>query len=549
MIESSAHDAREVPWAAEEPLPYGVLTLDTAQRVLRADAHFCRVFDCARHDIEGKLLEELLNPTDRRAAMTLHVGLSRYQGGFVDFPAELRLGGSAFHARLRLTRARAGWLAYVERIDDSDLVYDLLLARERWGAIFQNSNDGIAVLSPKNRIIEFNQRFYALAQFRSAHGVLLSEDALVGRPLAQLLRPDALPAFKTMLEDATASEGIDATTIGGRQLEFRMNRLVLPVRGVVGTCVIVRDVSERKQLEELRVRHAAAHYAGMAEVANNLLHNLGNMCGSIPFFSEEIMKTLERSLIGRMERASALLKEHSADLPRFLTEDPKGKLLPEFYLRIGDSLEGERRHFVQLVSDLTSKVQLVKEAIASQQTYAKGTHFVETLDLDMVVDDALNIERTAFERHGVEVLRCGGNVGNVRAQRSKLVHILLNLMRNAIDSMDGKCDPRVLTVETGRHASGEGYVRVTDNGKGIAPEHRPRLFTHGFTTKKSGHGFGLHFCALAMEEMGGTIAVDSEGVGRGAAFVVSFASDPAVRARVSSFPVPAQQQEGGSHGG
>src|SRR5262249_55283583 len=171
------------------------------------------------------------------------------------------------------------------------------------------------------------------------------------------------------------------------------------------------------------------------------------------------------------------------------------------------------------------KVQLINEAIASQQTYAKGTRFIETIDLDLVVDDAVGIERGALERHEVRLVRGGGNVGIVYAQRSKLVHVLLNVMRNAIDAMDANTEPRVLTVETGREASGRGFVHITDTGKGIPPENVRRLFTHGFTTKRVGHGFGLHFCALAMEEMGGAITVKSAGPGRGATFTLSLAQE------------------------
>jgi signal transduction histidine kinase len=63
-------------------------------------------------------------------------------------------------------------------------------------------------------------------------------------------------------------------------------------------------------------------------------------------------------------------------------------------------------------------------------------------------------------------------------------------------------------------------IHVEDNGEGIAPENLPRLFVHGFTTRRHGHGFGLHSCALAAREMGGAITVHSDGPGGGAAFTL-----------------------------
>jgi signal transduction histidine kinase len=63
-------------------------------------------------------------------------------------------------------------------------------------------------------------------------------------------------------------------------------------------------------------------------------------------------------------------------------------------------------------------------------------------------------------------------------------------------------------------------VTVKDNGIGIAPDNLTRIFSHGFTTKKDGHGFGLHSGALAAKEMGGSLAAHSEGQGTGATFTL-----------------------------
>jgi signal transduction histidine kinase len=67
---------------------------------------------------------------------------------------------------------------------------------------------------------------------------------------------------------------------------------------------------------------------------------------------------------------------------------------------------------------------------------------------------------------------------------------------------------------------------VRDNGVGIAPENLTRIFGHGFTTKKDGHGFGLHSGALAAKEMNGSLTVHSDGVGQGAAFTLELPPAP-----------------------
>ena len=61
-------------------------------------------------------------------------------------------------------------------------------------------------------------------------------------------------------------------------------------------------------------------------------------------------------------------------------------------------------------------------------------------------------------------------------------------------------------------------IEVEDNGCGIRDEDLQRIFHHGFTTKKNGHGFGLHVSANAATEMGAKLHVHSDGPGRGASF-------------------------------
>jgi signal transduction histidine kinase len=98
----------------------------------------------------------------------------------------------------------------------------------------------------------------------------------------------------------------------------------------------------------------------------------------------------------------------------------------------------------------------------------------------------------------------------------------VNLLKNAKDALLGAgIDPAKIAISV--HPVDEKYVAlvVKDNGPGIAPENLAKIFQHGFTTKKTGHGFGLHSAVLAAREMGGDLAVASEGVGRGATFTLT----------------------------
>jgi signal transduction histidine kinase len=74
-------------------------------------------------------------------------------------------------------------------------------------------------------------------------------------------------------------------------------------------------------------------------------------------------------------------------------------------------------------------------------------------------------------------------------------------------------------------------ISVIDNGIGIPAENMGRLFIHGFTTRLSGHGFGLHSGALAAQDLGGTLRAESGGAGLGAAFILDLPLAPPQSAR------------------
>src|SRR6185295_14606791 len=142
------------------------------------------------------------------------------------------------------------------------------------------------------------------------------------------------------------------------------------------------------------------------------------------------------------------------------------------------------------------------------------------------VEDSLCMNEGAMSRHGVEVIREFESVPPMNVEKHKILQILVNLVRNAKHACQASERPdKRLTV---RVANGDGRIRISviDNGVGIPPENMTRIFNHGFTTRKDGHGFGLHSGALAAKEMGGSLTVHSDGPGQGATFTLVLPSQP-----------------------
>lgn len=180
----------------------------------------------------------------------------------------------------------------------------------------------------------------------------------------------------------------------------------------------------------------------------------------------------------------------------------------------------EQRAIVSELDSLRRNVEHIKEIVAMQQNYAMVGGVKEMINVVDLVEDGMCLNEGGLRRHGVEVGREFEPVPPMNAEKHKILQILVNLIRNAKYACgeSGRPDKRM----TLRVVNGDGRVKmsVMDNGIGIPPENLTRIFNHGFTTRKNGHGFGLHSGALAAKAMGGSLTVLSGGAGQGAAFTL-----------------------------
>jgi C4-dicarboxylate-specific signal transduction histidine kinase len=284
------------------------------------------------------------------------------------------------------------------------------------------------------------------------------------------------------------------------------------------------EIAERKRAEEeIEALHnqlvEASRHAGMAEVATGVLHNVGNVLNSVNVSSTLLADRLRKSRAINVSRAAELITSRNGDLAQWLSEDPKGRMLPAYLADLGNHLATEHAEMTTELELLVKNVEHIKEIVAMQQNYAKVSGFIEILPLEKLVEDALQMNAAAFERHRVRVIRKFETVPNVRVDKHKVLQILVNLLRNAKYAMD-ECEERRLDLEIKRVSDTRVCVTMRDTGCGIPQENLTRIFSHGFTTKKDGHGFGLHSGAIAAKEMGGILTAESEGAGRGATFML-----------------------------
>lgn len=313
------------------------------------------------------------------------------------------------------------------------------------------------------------------------------------------------------------------------------------------TVALLKDeIRERERAErEIEDAHkklvAISHQAGMAEVATSVLHNVGNVLNSANVSTSLVLERIRTSSkAANLGRATALLKSHSADLIEFLTSDPKGRQLPDYLCQVSEHLAAERQEILKELGLLSTSIDHIKEIVAMQQNYATVSGVRENLNVSSLVEDAVRLNSESLERHQIKIRREFTPLPPVAVDKHKVLQIVVNLIQNAKNAMnENDQSDKVLTLRVEGATSGGARVSVIDTGVGIAPENLTRIFAHGFTTREGGHGFGLHSGALAAQQLGGSLVAQSEGLGKGATFILEI---PGAPARVPDSPAASALQ-------
>jgi signal transduction histidine kinase/HAMP domain-containing protein len=427
---------------------------------------------------------------------------------------------------------------------------ELVYERDLFQTLMESFPDSIYFKDRQSRFVRVNRAklessyAFCLEQHRSAYpeGNVLPghlstlerfSEYLIGRTDAEFLpEADERPVFE--LEQQVIRTG---QPILGRldQVRLRNGKTVwylsskMPWRdgngNIIGIFGTSKDISSIKEAEaQMQALHQqlldTSRRAGMAEVATSVLHNVGNVLNSVNVSASVIEDLLRRSKTPGIRRLADLFEEKRGDLAGFLSRRDRADHTIRYLQTIAEQVATEQEQMLRELRELTGNIEHIKEIVVMQQNHARISGVTETVQLSDLVEDSLRMNSAAFSRHNIRLIRDYQSVPAITIEKHKVLQVLVNLIRNAKYACEESNQPdRQITV---RVASVKSTIQVSviDNGVGIAPENLTRIFGHGFTTRKNGHGFGLHSGALAAREMGGALHVHSDGPGKGAAFTL-----------------------------
>lgn len=336
----------------------------------------------------------------------------------------------------------------------------------------------------------------------------------LGRPITQLTSDSKLVMTEGCEFSSLANAPIELTELRSSFVE-----LVKSLKDKIRE--INQKQIEREQLHKEMME--VSRQAGMAEVASEVLHNVGNVLNSLNVSVAVTRDQLSKSTIDKLVIARDVIKENEDDLAEFLTTTKRGQNFSGALDVVTDRLVSEHQKCVMESEVLLGNINHVRAIINAQQSLARGTGgVIQEFCLEETIQSCVGIMSESLVRHHVEIeLECP-RLMNLKTDKDKLKQVLVNLISNARDAIveqgQGEQDRRITIRVT--EIEGSVQISVRDTGVGIAKENLKQLFTHGFTTKQTGHGFGLHSGALAAQAMGGALSAQSNGKGAGATFVL-----------------------------
>lgn len=264
-----------------------------------------------------------------------------------------------------------------------------------------------------------------------------------------------------------------------------------------------------------------ARLAGMAEVSSNVLHSVGNVLNSLNVSVNTLGEKIGNSKLSEINKLSELIQQHKDNLTQFFKEDARAGKIPDYLQALSEYWKNERTGLLSEIQLLLNYIQHIKDIISTQQSLKNFTMLEQIVEIPATIEEAIMITGISLISCPIEIKKEIKFVKAVILDKVKLLQILVNLIQNAKDALIASPNKeKILTIRSYATDKNTITFKITDNGIGINAANLSRIFTHGFSTKESGHGYGLHSCAILAKQMSGVLNCESPGEGLGATFTL-----------------------------
>jgi len=468
----------------------GVSLVGLDGRILDCNDAVLRLHGLSREEYVGANVYSFIAPEDRQRAM--QEGSEVLEKGFLLTEAKaLRKIGGTFDAEINVSLLRdvsgkpSAFLGvtrdvterkmmegklrqYSEHLEElvQERTKELSQSERRYSVLVEQASDGV-IIAQDGKIVFTNPKF--------AEIIGCSRDEAVGLPFEELVaeryRQHAKERYMRVLRGETVPTLFEAEAITktGEHVPVEVSSKLVHFQGRPADLVILRDIKERKRMEEERLK--LEKLATMGQMATMVAHDLRNPLTSI-------------------RNASFYIKKNC-----------KGRVDPECKtaLEMLDTIEKETILASKVIDDLLD--------FASERPLKTKRHNINKIIEDSLASSIIP-KNTEVERNFIEKV-----IAHV--DEKQLLRVFLNIIKNAVQAMPNGGKLTVTTSEKRDHIE----IAFADTGIGISEENMRRIFQPLFTTKAKGIGMGLAICKKIVEQHGGTISFKSK-TGEGTTFII-----------------------------
>lgn len=286
---------------------------------------------------------------------------------------------------------------------------------------------------------------------------------------------------------------------------------------------VIEKLQLEKKLKKLNMQLIEfARRAGMSEVAESVLHNIGNILNSTNVTLVSMKEKMISDRLLRLKEIANLL-EVGVEKKKYIFSDEQGKLIPPYLSRLSDLLLSQQKEVVQELEKLDTHLQHITSIVLMQNEIAGFADISEKISTEELLKQAIQISGDVDAKNHVKITHRVQFKSDLLINRAKVLQILVSLLNNSKKALMLNLSPvpKKIEVEICRSLEKEFFeIRVSDNGIGIEKEAVNKIFSIKYMDKKIGQGFGLHMSAIAAREMNGKLMVESPGLNQGAVFTL-----------------------------
>jgi signal transduction histidine kinase len=284
-----------------------------------------------------------------------------------------------------------------------------------------------------------------------------------------------------------------------------------------------KEYVEAQLREKMREKDAEIAYkVGLFESASSYLHNIGNtltMIDSKILSLRHIKEALEKSALG-FKKVITLINQSDANA---IQKEEINTFLVDFQKALSVDITQE-------IDEITTNIDTINKhathSIHHQQDLFnantdKDQNYIQTFDVTKMLEELVEDYRVNFSRHNIHCHLDAPEELMLKSIKFQFHSGISNILKNAFEAIN--LYPHAIAGEIFIYAYKQEntlYITIKDNGIGIKPEESPKIFKSGFTTKKSGHGLGLHSFNNFLNSHNGKITFYSQGYLQGTSWQI-----------------------------